>query len=401
MNILIIADHFPPSFAPRMGYLTRNLKTMGHEVYVVAITKHRNFNSFDFLTGYADAVYEVDPLKMSHKDVLKSTVKGFLTTLRPMWTETDTAYYEKCVEVEKRHHIDCVLCSTSSFYPLLVAERMMARHIPTVLDFRDIYEQDETFFSRRGLAGIMRHFQKKIRNRIVGKADAVVSVSDWHCKYLSKWNSECNLIMNGYDEQRFEPQAEWEGKRVRIVYAGTIATPHGDITAHSPVMLFEAIRDMAAEKRARLELVFYTDDNSKRVIDEVIAEYNLETVARGENWVASDKVPELLAQSSALLILSNHGSKGMMMTKSFEYMAMNRPILCLPNPEPQLEGIIKETGTGVVIRDKESAIQVLESLVEGTLYFSPDLEAVRKYSRMAQAKQFEELFSKILSNRNV
>lgn len=397
MDILIIADHFPPSFAPRMGYLARNLKAMGHKVYVVAITKHRDFNSFDFLTGYADEVYEVASRNSSHKEVLLSTVKGFFSSFRPMWTETDTVYYEKCKEVLKSRHIDCVVCSTSSFYPLLVAEKLMERHIPVVIDFRDIYEQDETFYPRKGLAGIMRHFQKKIRNRVIGKADAVVSVSKWHCEYLSQWNKRCKMIMNGFDEQKFVSKPAWHGNKVRIVYTGTIATPQGDISAHSPCMLFEAIGEIEKSKRDNLEVVFYTDSNSKNILERVIAQFGIEKTVRCEDWVSSDKVPDVLAESSSLLILSNHGNKGVMLTKTFEYMAMNRPILCLPDPDEQLERVLNETGTGFTMRDKESVKRCLEKLIEGTLEIHPNMDEVMKYSRGAQAKQFETLIQEVLS----
>ncbi len=395
MNVLILADHFPPSFAPRMGYLTRNLKSLGHSVYVVAITKHRDFNSFDFLSGYADEVYTVASRERSHKQVLLSLIKGFFSSFRFMWSDVDSEYFTCCKALLSTHHIDCMICSTSSFYPLMVAERLMSS-LPSILDFRDIYEQDETFYPRRGLAGVMRHFQKKIRTRIVRKANAVVSVSNWHCSYLSKWNSNCHLILNGFDERRFSPQPAWHGDKVRIVYTGTLATPSGDISAHTPDMLFEAIDELPADKRSRLDVVFYTDSNSISIMNRVIEKYHLTDVVRCSEWVKSDMVPDILKESSALLILSNHGNKGVMLTKSFEYMAMNRPIICLPNPDSQLEAIIVETGTGVVLRDKHSVVRTLESLIEGSLSVHRNEETIMCFSRMSQAQQFVDLMSYIM-----
>lgn len=400
MNILILADHFPPSFAPRMGYLVRNLKDMGHRVYVVAITRHRDFNSFGFLTGYADEVYEVEGQQMSHSKVALSTVKGFMTTLRPMWTETDTQYYKQAKKALKEHNIDCVLCSTSSFYPLMVVKKLMGKKLPVVLDFRDIYEQDESFFSRKGFGGVMRHFQKKIRNKVISKADAVVSVTNWHCQYLSMWNPNTRMILNGFDEQRFYPQAKWKGEKTRIVYTGTIATPQGDISAHSPEILLEAIEELDVEKRKRLEVVFYTDENSGKVVSELVRQRGLTDVMKVEEWVSSEKVPQVLAESTALLILTNHGSKGMMMTKSYEYMAMGRPILCLPDPYEQLEKLLEESKTGVVLRDKERVKETLEALIEDRYEIQPDLEVVKRYSRKAQAQQFADLMTEVIENKN-
>ncbi|MDO4461710.1 MAG: glycosyltransferase [Bacteroidia bacterium] len=397
MNILLLADHFPPSFAPRMGYLTRNLKLLGHKVYVVAITHHRDFNSFDFLQGYADRVCEVKSTNTSHLNTLISILRGTCTALRPMWTTTDTLYYKMCKDILAHHDIDCLLCSTSSFYPLLVAERLKDEGIPTILDFRDIYEQDETFYPRKGMAGILRHFQKKIRNRIIAKANAVVSVSSWHCQYLSQWNSNCTLIMNGFDEQRFSAQLPWVGEKIRIVYTGTIATPKGDISAHSPILLFEAISELPKAKRNRLEVIIYTDSNSISALKPLIEKYTLQDVVQCNNWVKSDMVPSILRDSSALLILSNHGNKGVMLTKSFEYMAMNRPIICLPNPDSQLEKALLDTGTGFVLRDKNSIMHTLELLVDEKLAIRPNAETIMNFSRMSQAKQFEKLMTNIIS----
>ncbi|MBO5849705.1 MAG: hypothetical protein J6Q47_00300, partial [Paludibacteraceae bacterium] len=50
---LFILDHFPPSFAPRMGYLVKYLKPLGWEAKVFSSPHPSKINKFDGLVGYA------------------------------------------------------------------------------------------------------------------------------------------------------------------------------------------------------------------------------------------------------------------------------------------------------------------------------------------------------------
>lgn len=390
MNILLLTDFYPPAFAPRMGYLVKYLKEDGHYVEVVSTTKNIERNSFGFFVGYADKVYDIECSGRSHFEVLKDNVKGMLSTFRMMWSDIDTRYYKATREAVSRNRFDCILCSVSSFSPLLVAERISEENgLPMLLDFRDIFEQDEKFFSRRGLGGMMRHFQKNIRNRIISKASVVTSISGWHCTLLSRWSKNVKMIMNGFDEKKFMPQPKWEGEKKRIVYTGNLATRY-------PTILFEALAETEENKRKYLEVVFYTNDAGNKYVNELANRMGIEDVVHCESWVAADKVPEVLTNSSALLIVTNQGSKGVMTTKAFEYMAMNRPIFCLPDPDSQLERVLGETGTGVTMRDKESVKKYLGELIDGTLEIHPKMDEVLKYSRATQAKQFEELMQEIV-----
>ena len=54
MNILLLCDHFPPAFAPRMGYLCKYLRTSGHEVDVVFEQLPGDKRSA-YLCGYASS----------------------------------------------------------------------------------------------------------------------------------------------------------------------------------------------------------------------------------------------------------------------------------------------------------------------------------------------------------
>ena len=78
-----------------------------------------------------------------------------------------------------------------------------------------------------------------------------------------------------------------------------------------------------------------------------------------KGYIKADKVPSVLNNSSILLQLANkadeHGPKGIMSTKIFEAMAVEKPLLCVRSDESFLEQLISKTRTGSSARTAEQA----------------------------------------------
>ncbi|HNW00014.1 MAG TPA: hypothetical protein PKL06_11635, partial [Chitinophagales bacterium] len=101
--------------------------------------------------------------------------------------------------------------------------------------------------------------------------------------------------------------------------------------------------------------------------------------------------------AGVLLLLVNDAQdiKGRVPAKLFEYMAAQRPIVAIGDPEGDAAAILTETGCGVMhgLQDEEGVYQTLETCYQqwksGTL--QQTRMAPEKYTRRALAGQYAQL----------
>jgi glycosyltransferase involved in cell wall biosynthesis len=105
----------------------------------------------------------------------------------------------------------------------------------------------------------------------------------------------------------------------------------------------------------------------------------------------------LLANSST----GEKSPKGIMGTKLFEYLAVEKPILCVRNDEGCLEEVINLANAGLAASTvKEVEKFILEKFTDwqknGYTHQSVNQEFVQQFSRKRQAEQFADLFNKLV-----
>ena len=124
-----------------------------------------------------------------------------------------------------------------------------------------------------------------------------------------------------------------------------------------------------------------------------------------KGYVAADKIPSVLNQSSILLLLTNksseQGPKGVMTTKFFESLAVRKPILCVRSDEGVLETALLESQAGIAARQKKEVCSFLLKYInewkeKGFTTSSIRSEVLQNYSRKEQAKQFVRIFENII-----
>ena len=122
------------------------------------------------------------------------------------------------------------------------------------------------------------------------------------------------------------------------------------------------------------------------------------------DYIDTSAVPKILADSSILLLLTNvfrdDGPKGIMTTKYFEYLAMERPILCVRSDENLLETSIKKANAGLAARTMEETYDFIlekwnEWKIKGYTTVKINKDYTQQFSRKLQATKFVELFEKI------
>lgn len=296
---------------------------------------------------------------------------------------------------------DMVFCSTFHTFGLRAAHKIAKqKQIPLHIDLRDIAEQCANNAYSKALSSSSFNLISKLyrqlniwrRNKILRKADSLSSVSPWHVAYLSQFNPNTHLIYNGYDEKRFYP-TKVKSERFKIVYAGKwYGKPLQD-----PTLLFEALAEI---DKPLIDIVWYTNAEMHAPLKQMASQY-LENNHQLEvnSYVPNSEVATILANSSIILVLTNKGTHGIMTTKFFEALGVEKPILCIRSDEGYLAKTIQETKSGLAAtRVEEVKDFILKAYAqwEQEGYTHVEVQQKEQFSRQNQALQFEEIFNNII-----
>ena len=120
-----------------------------------------------------------------------------------------------------------------------------------------------------------------------------------------------------------------------------------------------------------------------------------------KGYVESSTIPKVLNQSSVLLLLTNkadtQGPKGIMTTKLFESLAVEKPILCVRSDESYLAETIQELNAGLAATNADEVYDFLlhyykEWKEKGYTTVDIRRDKLARLSRAEQARQFARIF---------
>lgn len=412
-EVLIICDLFPPAFGPRMGYLCKYLESYGWRP--VVITEHVGQDTFAFLSGSCEVVY-VDFYNAGGR-ITGKLQWVCIHLLDFLFGYKDACMYREARKLMRRHTFSAVLCSSFRTFPLSAAAKA-ARGcgLPLVVDLRDIIEQytGNEFISHplpsflgadRMIARFFKRKSLRERNRALGVADVVTTVSPWHVDVLKQYNRNVELIYNGFDPELFYPEQR-KTDRFVITYTGRLLST----AMRDPSLLFEALRILSEKKELSADdcrVYWYVDDASRKIITEEADRHHVLPFMDFKGYVAAEDIPAVLNGSSVLLLLTNRaagsGPKGIMTTKFFESLAVGKPILCVRSDEGLLAEAIRETNAGIAAMQADEVCGFLRHYYEewkekGYTSVNIDHAKLGQFSRKEQAGQFARILERLTAH---
>ena len=390
-RILILCEAIaPPAFSPRVLTLAQYLQAQGWQCTILTEEcEEQTFNT-DICTIYQMPAY--------HNLWVDKLCYG-----------KDKALYRYAVERLDMQSYDLIFCSSYYYFPLLAAQKLAKRyHLPLVVDLRDIAEQwgSESYFTRRltpwkgvdyCIGKLYERKQLRMRNCVLRYAKAVTSVSPWHRQLLAQYNSNTQLIFNGYDEQVFVPQ-DVKSEIFQIAYLGKLYSTK----LRDPRLLFAALHELLAEGQIvenELRVLFHVDDKGKEQLTELAKEYQISQVVDIQGYIPRTEIIKVMHLTSILLVLTTkstaEGTHGIMGTKFFENMGVEKPVLCVRSDEECLAQVISETQAGLAATEvNQVKTFVLEKYQEWKQkgFTRQTAKNKEQFTRQRQAEQFEQLF---------
>ena len=316
-------------------------------------------------------------------------------------------FARKLMAKYKEGEFDVILCSTYYYFPLWTALRLSkAWHIPFYADLRDIAEQwgHMNYFTTPlprlgGLEKIVgRWYERRnirMRNNILRQAAGVSTISPWHRELLqgaTKAKVEC--IYNGFDEREFAPENR-KTDVFRVAFLGRII----QLELRQPQMLFEATGELLKEGKVNSKtfaLDFYCEPEFAESLHEMAESYGAAECLHYHGYIPRTALRDVMAESSILVALgasADYGQHGILGTKVFESIGMEKPFVLVPSDKDSLATLIKETGIGLAAEDKTQLKTFLMEQYakwQAKGYTRQPVNNKEIFSRRYQAQQFEQ-----------
>lgn len=405
LRILIVTDAFSPDFSPRISFFSKNLSLAGHCVDILTENVEIPFYAID--TG-STQVFSTNYYKTAQTSWARKFEWAVKSLLNLCFDYKSHWFYQQWCKQTQGKTYDIVLCSASNYFPLKNAYKLAKRlQVPWIADVRDLSEQFTHLEYQAHhiplLSAIFDFSQRIRRNRYLRKANAVVSVSPWHIEFLKKYNQQVSLIYNGYDSNMFYC-SNIHTNTFDIIYTGKwLQTAMQDPTPFCQAL--EMLLKSGQLPIHKVRILWYLSQG-KNAMQQFLKAYPLCTsISHFCQRVNYNQVPNLLHQASVVLILSNHiqkkGPHGIITTKFFEALGVQKPIINVVSDRAYLYDIIQQTFAGL---STDQANEVASFLIEkyhewlqnGYTHQSVNPETIKHYDRAYQCLQLKDLMQQTI-----
>lgn len=408
-HILLLMDApGAPLFAPRIRHLLSNLQKKDWQWIVVSERMPNTDFEFSNCRHLQFPYY-------SDKPGLRNKLRWLADKLFGL---KEWMFYRFITNHVHPEEVDCIFCSSFHTFPLPTASRLARRwHLPFIADLRDIAEQwgetpymqhpIHTPFGKLNRCLTTRYTALSIRQRNMAlkQACSITTVSPWHKQVLEETFHSVHLIYNGYDEQTFRPK-DVKSDTFNITYTGKIY----DFNLRDPHLLFQALGELKKDGLLpdKLRLSFYCERDIQEQLLALAEQYDITRILHIHDFVSNDEIIHILHRTSISVILTNqatpHGSHGIMTTKFFEALGVEKPVLCVRSDEECLAQVIRETNAGVAATTAEEVRTfILDKYHEwqknGFTHQPVIQEQKQRFTRRHQALQFEALLLSQINDR--
>ena len=318
----------------------------------------------------------------------------FIPDPRRGWNRHALATVEQLLAAGEQ--FDAVLTSSPPHSTQLIGLELKNRHgLRWLADLRDPWT-DIYYYKDLHHTPLAAWLDARYERQVLTQADAVLVTSpETKRLFLAKLPAlpaaKFHVLPNGYDESDFRQSSAAPTDCLRITHTGTITELYRIeqllkalatcTAAHPDVPLrLRFVGQVSAELRAQIERA------------------GLLPITEFITFVPHDKSVEYLLESSVLLMAIPDVPRnfGILPGKVFEYLAANKPILCVGPTGSDADNLLQECGAGKALPYQDAALMLdtLETLVaQWRINPNLDLPAVShtRYSRRALAGQLAEL----------
>ena len=309
----------------------------------------------------------------------------FIPDPRIFWVRPSIQYLKTYL---KNHPVDLVVSTGPPHSVHLIAHRLKQDlKLHWLADFRDPWTQ-LFFYKSMPLNRFSKWWHERLERKVLQSADEVITVSH-HCKLglEEKVSRKVKVITNGF-EPFAKPQAIPKNDRLTMLYTGVLTADR------NPVLLWPTLQQYLQKHplvKEKFELLFIGNVDESILVSAKQA--GLQHV-RKMPPMAHAELQEYLCAATSLLLIGVPDEKGVVTGKFFEYLFVEKPILCVSPQGSDLEILLEETKSGyhADFHDQSSMEKAIEALFNCMVNgFEPNRKAIDQYSRKNLTRQLAQI----------
>jgi len=298
-------------------------------------------------------------------------------------------------ELATRENIDVIIASSPPITTqLLGAYAKRVLNCPWIADLRDLWAGPPSPLTRNSF------LQKRLELRTLGRADALVTVSDRWADFLRDRYKDKPVysIVTGFDAEEEETSAPPTTSQFSITYAGDLYGGRRD-----PAPLFQALQELFQQGLITPESVCVRFYGSKDPwLHASIERYGLRTVVEANGTIPRNEVLQREKESQILLLLAMNVATddGCYPGKLFEYLAARRPIMAIGGLKGVTSELLSRTGAGAhLLSPADIRAFLLNAYLQyrtsGSVTYSGIPSEVEQYTHRDMARRFAHLSDKL------
>lgn len=356
-------------------------------------------------SGHSKEAVEVNPVNAQNKSLLQKAamwIRGnlFRPDPRCLWIGPSVRFLKKYLA---EHPVDLIVSTGPPQSMHMIGLRLSRETgLPWIADFRDPWTKI-FYFKHLSMTSATEKWHRKMEKKVLDEASAVVAVSPLVQQEFQKMtDTPVELITNGFDECDFSSEQCTEAyggasEEFIITHTGLFAAD-GNPTALWDVLAEKCRTDDIFKKLLRIKLIGKTDDQILKALTDRGLEDSMINMGYQPHSVAVEQ-----QRQASLLILPLRKEpeyKAVLPGKLFEYLASQRPILGIGQPDGAMAMIVNETRTGTVIdwEDRKGLTQYIEQCwerhLEGRL--STEGADLSRFTRRSLTRRMAGLFDRVV-----
>jgi len=297
----------------------------------------------------------------------------------------------------KENKYDVAIITVPPFNMLQMVDLFHEQNIKVIVDVRDLW--NNMMLTNDYRPGLQQKFWDKVYSfhfkRWMKNAARVSVITPSFCDVLVKsYNGPIDVVYNGYEEYLFDQIAEEKSDKFIFSVVGSIY-PEQNIN-----VMVEGLKLFLTDKSAdKVELRFIglnvIPSISQFVKDHLPANFlTITDRVSKEDAIRETKKATVLSYPGWL------GTKGIISTKIFDYIASGNPILIAPGDRDIIDDLLSNTNSGISVFSPEEFAEQLNSWYSSwenqkALLENRNESAIKFYSRENQAMLLAELISNL------
>lgn len=302
------------------------------------------------------------------------------------------------LNIVERENIQAVYSTSAPMSAHLIAYLIKRKTgIAWIADFRDEWYENPDFYYPTQLH---KRLHLALEQRVVTAADHVIAAAPGFCRLLAKHPDgakKCTTVYMGFDLADFNADGAahaWrrEDDRFTIAFSGLF---YGSFR---PSRFFSAVSGLIANGKIdpyKLRIIFIGPNipADTGFIDEF-------DICRFTGFISHQDSVNILKQSDVLLLLlSRERGDFVVPSKTFEYIAAQKPILALVPKNSEVASVINTTRTGIVVDFEDEAgiwlavHRLYLQWLNRDVSYNPNRVAVSIFDQRYQTARFVELLN--------